>query len=311
MVSKFKVLVAEDDRDKRQLLTIALEREGYEVCAVDDGLEALRAVETFQPDLIITDVIMPQLDGYELARRLRENPQTRFIPIIIQTAARWDANDMRRGAEVGALGYVTDPTDLSLLLAHARTLLEFKEYLDSCEEAAFTDHLTGLANRRRFERQLAREVARTRRYGHPFCLLMIDIDHFKEINDTFGHVTGDAVIRQVARILQSSTRGIDVAARIGGDEFAVILPETRFEAGLDVAERLRQAIKSTKMSSEVETVTASFGIAEFPASAEDEVELFRRADAALYEAKRNGRDCVKAAPKRGEQNWADRSSVLC
>lgn len=311
MVGKFKVLVAEDDRDKRQLLTIALEREGYEVCAVDDGLEALDAVETFQPDLIITDVIMPQLDGYELARRLRENPQTRFIPIIIQTAARWDADDVRRSAEVGALGYVTDPTDLSLLLAHARTLLEFKEYLDSCEEAAFTDHLTGLANRRRFERQLAREVARTRRYGHPFCLLMIDIDRFKEINDTFGHTAGDEVIRRVAKILQSSTRGIDVAARIGGDEFAIILPETRFEAGLEVAERLRQAIKSARMPDDVETVTASFGVAEFPASAADEIGLFKCADAALYEAKRYGRDCVRAAPVQGEENRTNSPSVLC
>src|SRR4029453_10276857 len=125
------------------------------------------------------------------------NPKTKFIPVILQTAGRHKAEDLRRGSEVGALGYITDPTDLELLLARARTLLDFKSYLDSCEEAAFTDHLTGLANRPRFERQLEREVERTRRSGRPFCLLMLDIDNFKLVNDTHGHETGDEVLRQL------------------------------------------------------------------------------------------------------------------
>src|SRR5918911_4248335 len=212
MVGKFSVLVVDDDPDKRMLLTVALEMAGYEVQTAQDGAEGLGAVESFQPDLIITDVMMPKMDGYELARRVRANPLTRFIPIIIQTAARNDAQDQRRGAEVGALGYITDPTDLDLLLARAQTLLDFKNYLDTCEEAAFTDHLTGLANRRRFERQLEREVSRTRRFERPFCLLLLDIDHFKRVNDTHGHDAGDEVIRRIANTLQAGTRGIDVAA---------------------------------------------------------------------------------------------------
>ncbi|MER3427724.1 MAG: diguanylate cyclase response regulator [Pyrinomonas sp.] len=295
MIGRQKVLVADDDRDKRQLLTIALEKEGYEVWAVADGEQALHAIEKWQPDLVVTDVIMPKLDGYELARRLRENPQTRFIPIIIQTAARSAAQDIRRGAEVGALGYLTDPTDLGLLLARVRTLLEFKRYLDNCEEAAFTDHLTGLANRRRFERQLHREVERTNRYAHPFCLLLIDLDEFKRINDSCGHATGDEVIRRVAHVLQAETRGIDTAARIGGEEFALILPETGFSAGLDVADRLRRSLKRAKMPDAVGQVTASFGVAEFPACAREAEELFRAADAALYRAKNLGRDRVEGA----------------
>lgn len=292
MAGKFNVLVVDDDPDKRMLLTVALQMAGYNVRSANDGEAGLAAVESYQPDLIITDVMMPRMDGYELARRVRANPQTRFVPIIIQTAARGDAQDQRRGAEVGALGYITDPTDIDLLLARARTLLDFKGYLDTCEEAAFTDHLTGLANRRRFERQLEREVTRTLRYGHPFCLLLLDIDHFKTVNDTYGHDVGDEAIRRLANSLQAGTRGIDLAARIGGEEFAIILPETDFNNGVDVAERLRLAIKATEIP-QVRHITASFGVAEFPLCAQTGRELIAAADAAMYEAKRGGRDRVE------------------
>src|SRR5688500_383394 len=179
MIGKPHVLVVDDEPDKRMLSHIALQTTRYAVETAQDGAAALVAIESNPPDLIVTDVMMPVMDGFELARRVRANAQTRFIPMIIQTAARDAAEDLRLGAEAGALGYITDPTDLDLLLARARTLLDFKKYLDTCEEAAFTDHLTGLANRRRFERQMEREIDRTRRYGRPFCLLILDIDHFK------------------------------------------------------------------------------------------------------------------------------------
>jgi len=170
-------------------------------------------------------------------------------------------------------------------------LLDFKAYLDTCEEAAFTDHLTGLANRRRFERQLEREIARTARYGHPFCLLMLDIDDFKTVNDTFGHEAGDEALRRLAKTLQEGIRGIDLAARIGGDEFALILAETEGARGVEVAERLREAIKATEIPT-VGFITASLGVAESPSCAQTSPELLARADAALYEAKRQGRDQV-------------------
>lgn len=293
METRSNILIVDDNPDKLRLLEAALGLAGYHVTTAADGEEALAAVASFQPDLIITDVMMPRMNGYELAERIRANPLTKFIPVIMQTAAGRNSDDLRRASEVGALGYITDPTDLDLLLARTRTLLEFKAYLDVCEEAAFTDHLTGLANRRRFERQLDREVSRTLRYSHPFSLLMLDIDHFKFVNDNFGHHAGDEAIRGIARVLQEETRGIDLAARIGGEEFAVLLVETGQSEALEVAERLRVAIREMALPSSGR-ITASVGVAECPLSGQTSAEMLNAADVALYEAKRSGRDKVVA-----------------
>lgn len=292
---KPRILVVDDEPDKRQLLTTALEIEGYLVETARDGIEGLAAIEANAPDLVICDVMMPRMDGFEMVRRVRANPETAFIPIIIQSAVNRGARDLKRGAQVGALDFITDPTDLELLVARARTLLEYKNFLDTYKEAANTDHLTGLANRRRFERQLEREVTRTKRYGRPFCLLILDIDHFKQVNDTHGHPTGDEVICRLANALQAGTRGIDMAARVGGEEFAVILPETEFVGGLEVANRLRESISRMDVPPEVGSVTASIGVAECPSSSDDTTGLYAAADAALYEAKRAGRNRVVGA----------------
>ena len=294
MIGKPVVLVVDDDPDKLSLLEVALSMAGCEVRTARDGEEAMAVIASFPPDLVVSDVMMPGMNGYDLARKIRENPQTRFIPIILQTAAGYRPEDQRRGSEVGALGYFTDPTDLDLLLSRARTLLEFKAYLDTCEEDALTDHLTGLANRRRFERQLEREVNRTMRYGHPFCLLMLDIDDFKQVNDNYGHEAGDEAIRSLAKILQEGTRGIDLSARIGGEEFAVVLTETNLKSAAEVAERLRLAIKGIPIPM-VGQISASFGVAECPSSAQTVRELLSAADAALYQAKRQGRNRVVQA----------------
>lgn len=295
MVGKPRVLVVDDDPDKLSLLEVALTMAGYEVRTARDGEEGLAEVASFQPDLVVADVMMPKMNGYDLVRKMRENPQTKFIPIILQTAAGLRAADQRLGSEVGALGYITDPTDLDLLLSRARTLLEFKAYLDTCEEDALTDHLTGLANRRRFERQLEREVARTLRYGHAFSLLLLDIDYFKQVNDNYGHEAGDEAIKSLAKTLQEGTRGIDLAARIGGEEFAIVLTETGLKSAMEVAERLRLSIKRIQ-TPRVGQLTASFGVADCPSSAQSARELLAVADVALYQAKHRGRDCVVQAP---------------
>lgn len=294
MNEKFKILVADDNRDKRLLLTVALQNAGFEIFCLNDGMAALRSVEEFEPDLVIADVSLPKLDGYELAQRIRSNPQTKFIPVILQTTEQSDAEDARRSAEVGALGYITDPTDLDLLLARVKTLLDFKSYLDVCEEEAFTDYLTGMANRRRFEKALNKEVARSQRYERAFCLLWMDIDNFKQINDKYGHGAGDEAIKIIAHVLQKGIRGIDLTARVGGEEFAVLLPETEIEAGMEVAERLCQSIRTIKIP-HVGHITASFGIAAFPLHGKSSKSIIAAADAAMYEAKHSGRNRIERA----------------
>lgn len=281
-VKKNNVLIVDDEPDKRLLLQFALEMAGYNVLTASDGLEGLTVIEQHQLDLIITDVMMPNMDGYELARRVRANPQTRFLPIIIQTAARSDLQDMRRGAEVGALGYITDPTDIDLLLARARTLLDFKTYLDTVEEAAFTDYLTGLANSRRFQRQLEREVTRVHRYLHPCCLLLLEIDNLSAFSETYGSGAASEALRYLADVLLAGTRGIDTAARLensGG--FAVLIPETDLTGGYEVAERLRQDFQKKIIPSSGRTLTLSIGIAECSSEEQYEQEFFEAAALAL------------------------------
>ncbi|HEX8501063.1 MAG TPA: diguanylate cyclase [Pyrinomonadaceae bacterium] len=281
MPEPFTVLVVDDEPDKRQLLSFALQAEGYNVLTADNGVEGLRAVESHYVDLVVTDVMMPEMDGYEMVRRMRANPQTRFIPVIIQSAARADARDTQRGAEAGALGYITDPTDLDLLRARARTLLELKRYMDSTEEAAFSDDLTLLANNRRFRRQLEREVTRTQKYGRPFCLCLLEVDDFARINETAGRTVGEEVLRSVAKTLQAGTRGIDLAARLEQSLFAVVLTETDFEGCSEVARRLVSAIEALNVPGAGGRVTATFGIAEFPTAARDSAGLLEAAHLAL------------------------------
>src|SRR6476620_8149419 len=175
------ILVVDDNPDKLGLLETALRMAGYNVNTAADGDEAWRVIESDQPDLVITDVMMPHMNGYELAERIRENPLTKFIPVIIQTATTHAGEARQRASKAGALGFITDLGDLDLLLTRTKTLLEFRAHLNECEEAALTDHMTGLANRRRFDRQLDSELERTLRFGHSFTLLMIDLDNFKNL----------------------------------------------------------------------------------------------------------------------------------
>jgi len=284
------ILIVDNNLDKLDLIKLACQRAGYEVTGLSDVEKGLDTATILQPDLIIAADISSGTHGYELAAQIRSNPRTKFIPIILQTTAPY-VPDRRRGSQ----NYITDPADIDLLLARVRTLVEFKSYLDACEQAAFTDHLSGLANRRRFERQLEIEVTRTlRETNSPFSLLVIDIDHFKRVNDNYGHPAGDQVIKQIGKHLGGIARPVDLAARLGGEEFGIILAETPIESAIDIAERLRRAIKRDEISG-VGQITVSIGVAEFGSCARTARDLVLVADNALYEAKRKGRDRVERA----------------
>jgi diguanylate cyclase (GGDEF)-like protein len=287
MPSQFTVLIIDDEPDKRELLKLAFEVDGYKVLTANDGVEGLAVVfGGYWIDLIVTDVMMPNMDGYEMVRRVRANPQTRFIPVIIQSATRSAAQDSRLSAEAGALGFIDDPTDLDLIRARARTLLELKSYMDSTEEAAFTDDLTGLANNRRFKRQLEREVARSQKYGHPFCLCLMEVDNFVKLNEVFGRSAGEEVLCSVGDALLAGTRGIDLAARLEQSLFALILPETPYKQCLEVAERLIVTIERLNVPGVSERITVSCGISEFPAAAQDSSGLLEATHLALGGEKR-------------------------
>lgn len=295
------VLVAYDDQATREFLADALRLAGYAVAAAADLSAAHAAVALKQPDLLVAAGRSATLDGYELARQMHAADETRFVPVIIRpTCAAAQAHELDFGAATGALVSVHAAADVESLLARVRTLLEFKAYLDECETAVNTDVLTALPNRRRFARKLEQEVARTGRYGRPFCLVVFDIDHFKLVNDTYGHAAGDEVLRQIAKAAAEETRAdVDLLARIGGEEFAVVLTETNFVAGAEVAERLRARIRALRVP-QVGRVSASFGVSEYPLCAPDAQALFTAADDALYTAKRTGRNRVVVA---GQQKF--------
>ncbi|HEY5220233.1 MAG TPA: GGDEF domain-containing protein, partial [Gemmatimonadaceae bacterium] len=186
--------------------------------------------------------------------------------------------------------------NLSLLGAMACASLEIAWEIDAVTKRASTDGLTGLVNRRAFDEHLKRLLNETERFGQPLALLLADIDHFKKINDTWGHEAGDEVLRRVARKLTEGVRTVDVCARYGGEEIAILLPQTALAGATDLADRLRHAVGATpvKFKGEEIAVTVSLGVASYPDSVRQRDGLFRAADRALYEAKRAGRNCVKA-----------------
>jgi diguanylate cyclase (GGDEF)-like protein len=295
----FDVLVVDDTDDKRSVIVHCLRAQGYLVREASSASAALAHFEEHAPDLLVTDVQMPGMSGFDLIEHIMQNPNWTDVPVLIQTNHATDHEDMRRAAELGALSYVTNPLQLDLLVAHARLLLRLKGRMDFLIEQASTDPLTGISNRRLFSSRLEREYLRCQRTGRPFCLVAIDVDHFKRVNDTFGHQRGDDVLRLIGDLLSQHIRGMDTAARYGGEEFMLILAETGSQGGAETAERLRRAIMTECESLGVGTISASFGVAEYPRDVEGAKNplsaLVTAADQALYASKQGGRNRVSLA----------------
>jgi two-component system cell cycle response regulator len=308
---KAKVLVVEDSKAQREHLVELLTRRGYEVRATGSGLDALREIKDDPVDVVILDVMLDGMDGYSVCRWLRLGESTRDVVVIMLTV-KGDVKEKVEGLHVGADDYLPKPFDedelearifASLRSQRARQDLrarnsELEGMLTKTERLAMTDELTGVYNRRRVADMLKREWATARRYRHPLSMLLIDVDRFKTVNDVDGHNAGDETLKNVAALLAVSIREVDVCARYGGDEFALLLPHTPSDKAVVVAERARAKVEQTRSSwpGEAASVSLSIGVS----SSEDESlksadELVEAADRALYEAKRAGRNQVVVA----------------
>jgi diguanylate cyclase (GGDEF)-like protein len=269
----------------------------YELRVAKSGSDALALLDGWAPDLILLDVMMPDMDGYEVCARLQALPQTRATPIIFITSK--DAEeDETRGLDLGAVDYVTKPFSLAIVQARIRTHLELKRIRDRLEQLSLLDGLTGLPNRRHLDEHLALAWSQAQRTATPLSAILMDVDHFKAYNDTYGHQAGDACLQQVAAALAGANRrGADLVARYGGEEFAAILPSTDLAGGVERAEALRAAVEALRLphahSSAAPYVTVSLGVARALPPPEGSAErLLEAADHALYQAKHAGRNRV-------------------
>ena len=266
-----------------------------------DGIEGFKQVMAHPMSLIVCDLEMPRMDGFKFLGMLQTREELRDIPVIMLTG-REDRDLKIKGLEQGACDYVTKPFDAGELIARVRVQLkirllqdELKRSNEKLQELSNTDPLTMLYNRRYMMSALERELHRAQRKGAPLSLIIMDIDHFKRINDTFGHQQGDVVLMRVAELARQSLRSYDVAARYGGEEFVLILPETSHEEALHVADRLRLAIQQEAFAAPINTtrITISMGVASFPCPGLTTIDdLIRAADEALYRAKQSGRNRV-------------------
>ncbi len=240
------ILVVEDDPEISALILMMLRVEGHEMQHARDGRQALQFVLERAPDLILMDVMMPHLSSYEAARALQENPQTRYIPIIFVTA-KSEMEDRVHGLET-AIDYVCKPFAAPELVARVHAALRIGKLQEELRasnarlaQLATTDSLTGLCNRRRFYNELENEMQRAQRYGHPLAVVVFDLDFFKNVNDSWGHAQGDRVLEAFARVLENARRRVDTVARLGGEEFVALLPETASDGALAFAEKVRLA----------------------------------------------------------------------
>lgn len=297
MTEKPSVLAIDDVPANLKMLGHILGPSYRYLCATS-GLSGLDIATTQRPDIILLDVVMPEIDGYEMCARLKADPRTQSIPIIFLTALK-EETDEARGLEIGAIDYITKPFSPAIIQARVKNHLELKKYRDMLERMSFTDGLTGISNRRHFDDFLEREWRGAIRKGSAISLILMDVDFFKLYNDHYGHLQGDECLRCVATALQAAARRpSELVARYGGEEFACVLTDPPAEGGVPLAHMLLERVVALKIphakSTAADHVTLSMGAATLsPSVGQDHAMLIKLADDLLYQAKKGGRNQVR------------------
>nr|WP_295770937.1 diguanylate cyclase [Rhodoferax sp.] len=296
---KPKLLVVDDQPINIQVMHQVFGAD-YQVFMATNGSQALAICQANPPDLVLLDVVMPGMDGFEVCIQLKAHDATRNIPVIFVTAHS-DAAQETHGLSVGAVDFISKPVNPAVVRARVKTHLTLKFQSDLLRNLVFLDGLSGVYNRRYFDQQLGVEWARAARNSTPLSVIMVDVDHFKLFNDRYGHQAGDDCLRQIALTLKSGLRRpADLVARYGGEEFACILPDTGFDDALAMAQEMERMVRAQKIPHEFSqfdgVVTASLGLSTRTAKAGgDAVALVGLADAQLYQAKQTGRGHVCGA----------------
>ena len=305
--------MVEDDKKDAKLIQSYLHGEPYQIKLVKDGEETMSCVQREKIDLIVLDILLPGIDGFEVCRRLKKKEQTRNIQIVAITSLR-DLESKIRGIELGADDYLVKPINRHELGVRVKALIKKKAYLDSLHEgyesavhSAITDKLTGLYNQAYFKHFLDFEIKRSVRQKTPVTLFMLDVDDFKQYNDSLGHLAGDGILMELGELIRAKIRDSDLAARYGGEEFAVVLSNTDINEAVKSAERIRQIIHnhtfSHMKSLPSKKLSMSVGVAVYPSDAGSVEELIQKADSALYRAKKEGKNRVWLYNKNsGKQN---------
>lgn len=288
------ICVVEDDQSQRDVLVARLESRNYTVCSADTGRTGLELVYEHRPKILICDIVLPDLNGIQVCRQVRADPTLDGVYIVLVTA--YDQSDQKyRALNAGADEYLQKPYDIEELRARIRNGLRHNRLKERLERAALTDGLTGLWNHTQFRDLLDKEFMRARRYGGRVSLVMIDLDHFKAVNDTFGHEAGNAVLKAVAQHLRQTARETDTVARYGGEEFAIICPEASLDDAALLAERIRSSLpKRVHVRGRPDAIVrASLGVAGSEDTRVNSVtDLITVCDQALYHSKHNGRSRV-------------------
>jgi len=291
--SRGSVLIIDDSVSVHRLLKARLSSEGLTLLEALDGKTGIELALEHRPDVILLDLSMPELDGFQVLRQLKDDPEVGQIPVIVLSGMQ-SPQDKVTAFDLGAIDFIAKPFDLTELRVRVRSAIRLSELLQLLSQRAQIDGMTGLYNRAHFDRRWPEELAGATRHDRPISLALIDLDHFKSINDTFGHPAGDSVIQALGRILQEQCRSSDIPCRYGGEEFIIIMPDTSPDDGFELCDRIRQSIAQITWPRHPERkITCSIGlIGAIGSVLTSPTTMIEAADKLLYKAKQTGRNRV-------------------